>query len=327
MKVLCIGDPHFKVNNIVESEMMIEKLKELCIERIPDFIVCMGDVLDRHSNIHVTCLMMAEKMVEILSQIAPLFLIIGNHDRPNNSNFLTNEHPFNAMKKWKNVYIVDVPISHTFGEYKFSFVPYVAPGRLFEAIEKLNEDINSFKCAFMHQEILGAKMGAIVSEVGDKWDLEYPLAISGHIHDYDVLQPNMIYIGTPIQQTYSESVHKTVSIFTFIGKEWSQERIDLGMKKKVTVYIAPNEVHGYVVPEDKHIKLVIRGDEAAIKTIAKVQKIQDLKKLGVKVVFKTIQSTEVSTKPTAKMTYANRLLLEIKHDSDMIKWYTKIFHV
>ncbi len=86
VKVLCIGDPHIKVSNMVESEEMIEKLYNIVIEKKPDFIVCLGDVLDRHSNIHVSCLMMAEKMVDKLSSLVPFFLLIGNHDRPNNSN-------------------------------------------------------------------------------------------------------------------------------------------------------------------------------------------------------------------------------------------------
>jgi DNA repair exonuclease SbcCD nuclease subunit len=330
--VLCIGDPHIKTNNMLDSEIMIEKLVALCKERRPDFIVCMGDVLDRHSNIHVSCLMMAEKMVEQLSQIAPFFLLIGNHDRPNNSNFLTNEHPFNAMKKWPNVHIVDTTTSYTFNDKKFLFVPYVPPGRLNEAIKISigEEDIKNYACVFMHQEIFGAKMGAIVSEIGDKWSLENPLAISGHIHDYDLLQPNMVYIGTAVQQTYSESVHKTVSLFTFSSSEknnsWTQERIDLGMKKKVTVYITPEEIYNYFPPEDKFVKLVVRGDEASIKTIAKVHKIQELKKMGVKVVFKTVHSEVEERKTfTQKVSYLERLQSEIHKDPFSLFWYKKIF--
>lgn len=337
VKVLCIGDPHIKTNNIVESETMIEKLISICNEKRPDFIVCMGDILDRHSNIHVSCLMMAEKMVEKLSQIAPFFLLIGNHDRPNNSNFLTNEHAFNAMKKWPNVYIVDTTFSYVFKDNfkdkKFLFVPYVPPGRLEEAISldiKGIENLKSYSCVFAHQEIIGAKMGAIVSTVGDVWSSENPLLVSGHIHDYDVLQPNMIYIGTAVQQTYSESTNKTVSLFTFENLEhkWDQERIDLGMKKKVTVYITPEEVQSYFPPGDKFVKLVVRGDEASIKTIAKVHKIQELKKMGVKVVFKTIFNDVEEHKKsfTQKVSYLERLQNEIKRDPYAIIWYNKIFN-
>jgi DNA repair exonuclease SbcCD nuclease subunit len=331
VKVLCIGDPHIKVNNMLESEQMLEKLVEITQEKKPDFIVCLGDVLDRHSNIHVSCLMMAEKMVDKLSALCPFYLLVGNHDRPNNSNFLTNEHPFNAMKKWPNVTIVDVFHKFEFQGKKFLMLPYVSPGRLEEAIQigmkngDASEDIRTYSAIFLHQEVFGSKLGAIVSEHGDKYPLDYPLGISGHIHDYDQLQENFIYTGTSFQQTYSENGHKTVSMFEFPENGWSQEMIDLGLMKKVTVYITPEEVHGYVVPTDKMVKLVVRGSEAAIKTISKVAKIQELKKAGVKVVFKTIQQDVAPTKFTQKMSYAERLLSEISHDSHALAWYNKIF--
>ena len=331
VKVLCIGDPHIKVNNMLESEQMLEKLIEITNEKKPDFIVCLGDVLDRHSNIHVSCLMMAEKMVDKLSSLCPFYLLVGNHDRPNNSNFLTNEHPFNAMKKWKNVFIVDVFEKLEIDGKKFLFLPYVSPGRLEEAIQiamkdknaETPEDIRTYTTIFMHSEIYKCKMGAIVSEQGDKYPLDYPLAISGHIHDYDHLQANVVYVGTPFQHTYSEG-KKTISIFTF-EEGWSQERIELGLMTKVTVYITPEEVATYVVPKDKMVKLVVRCSEAAIKTISKVSKIQELKKAGVKVVFKTIQQDIAPNKFTQKMSYAERLLSEISHDSHALAWYNKIF--
>ncbi len=333
VSVLCIGDPHIKVNNMIESEMMIEKLEILVRQRKPDFVVCMGDVLDRHSNIHVSCLMMAEKMVEKLSEICPFFLLIGNHDRPNNSVFLTNEHPFNAIKKWPNVHVVDSFFKWECKNKKFLFLPYVAPGRLEEVInlalkkeDGAFEDLSSYSSIFMHQEFKFAKLGGIVSEHGDTWDEKNPLVISGHIHEYDLLQSNIIYVGIPFQHSYSDSCHKTVSIFTFSETGWDQERVELGLKKKVTIYITPEEVHKFEYSADKDVKLVIKGSESAIKTIAKVQKIQDLKKAGVKIVFKTIQTLEVSqTSTTNKISYADRLLLEISKDVRSLAWYNKIF--
>lgn len=329
INVLTIGDVHIKVNNLPESEEMIRRLAQLAEERKPDFIVCMGDVLDRHSTIHVQCLMLAEKMVDVLSKIAPFFLVVGNHDRPNNSTFLTDEHPFNAMKKWNNVYIVDKVVSHTFQGHidpcRFLFVPYVPPGKLDEALQTIDKPYENVTCYFTHQEIVGAKMGAIISQEGDKWSLENSLMVSGHIHDYDKLQDNMIYIGTPIQHSFGDKSDKTVSLFTFQEKDWKEERLDLGMIKKVTVYIGVSEIYGFVIPKDKLVKLVIRGDESEIKSVTKLEKIQEIKRNGVKVVFKTTPKTEVASQPTQKMTYRDRLYKELNRDLHLISWFNKIF--
>lgn len=119
--------------------------------------------------------------------------------------------------------------------------------------------------------------------------------------------------------------NKCISLFTFSETGWDQERVDLGLRKKVTVYLTPEEVYKFEVPTDKDIKLVIKGSESASKTIAKVQKIQDLKKQGVKVVFKTIQNAELSQTVTQKMSYVDRLLLEISNDFRSMSWYNKIF--
>jgi len=325
IRVLTIGDVHIKVNNIVESEEMIKRLVKLAEERKPDFIVCLGDVLDRHSTIHVQCLMMAEKMTQELSKIAPFFLIVGNHDRPNNSNFLTDEHPFNAMKKWENVTIVDNVIEYKIKNKRFIMAAYVPPGRFDEALQRIENPYENVTCYFAHQEIFNCKMGAIVSQCGDKWPLENSLLVSGHIHDFDQLQPNMIYTGTPIQHSFGDNSNKTVSFFTF-SEKWEQERIDLGMMKKVTIYITPGEVNDFIVPKDKIIKLVIRGDESEIKTVAKLDKIQQLKKEGVKIAFKVIQSVETSKEVPKKMSYKDRLFREIQGDLHSISWYNKIFN-
>jgi len=84
-----------------------------------------------------------------------------------------------------------------------------------EALQTIENPYNDVTCYFAHQEIIGAKMGAIVSKEGDVWPAENSLMISGHIHDYDMLQPNMIYTGTPLMHGVGDKDDKTVSMFTF----------------------------------------------------------------------------------------------------------------
>lgn len=182
MKVLCIGDVHIKISNIPETDEMSKKLVELANKTSPNFIVLLGDVLDRHATINVHCLMRAETLIHSLLFIAPIYVLIGNHDRPNNSNFLTDEHPYNSLKFWPNTYIIDTPIDKTFeldnGKYRFLFVPYVMPGRFDEALRKIENPYDkNISAIFAHQEIYLCKMGAIISQVRDKWDTENPLVI------------------------------------------------------------------------------------------------------------------------------------------------------
>ena len=77
---------------------------------------------------------------------------------------------------------------------KFLFVPYVPPGRFVEALETYkNINWKDVDCIFAHQEFYGCKMGAILSEEGDKWESKWPLVVSGHIHSRQWINKNIYY--------------------------------------------------------------------------------------------------------------------------------------
>ena len=54
MKVIAIGDPHFKTSNIVEVEMFIDRIEQLSRDINPDLIVILGDLLHEHERLHTT---------------------------------------------------------------------------------------------------------------------------------------------------------------------------------------------------------------------------------------------------------------------------------
>src|SRR6187402_1249377 len=115
-KCMVLGDPHFKFQEfyLQRVEEMGEKFIALCKERKPDFIVNLGDTLHDHRKIDMLAQCKAVCFLRELSKIAPLFILIGNHDRVNNSDFLSTVSPFEALKDWKNTYIVDQPYTLTF---------------------------------------------------------------------------------------------------------------------------------------------------------------------------------------------------------------------
>lgn len=370
---LVIGDPHFKVNNVRETQLMHERICEIARSRRPTFIVCLGDILDRHESIHVSPLERSSAFLHELSTIAPLYVLIGNHDRPNNSNFLTTEHPFNALKYWPNTHIIDTTYTEVIEGRKFIFVPYVPPGRFNEALRVLlpkptvvpvlvvenntasttatnnevivapqsTDDLDVYFTSdpvttiFAHQEFRNAKMGAIQSAVGDEWNLAWPYVISGHIHDYDQLSGNIVYVGTPIQHAFGDRDDKTVSLFTWKSVDPkltpAEERIDLNVPKKMIIHLSCAEVANYVPPVDRQIKIVITGSSAEIKSAMKLQNVKTLVSSGIKVVYKDVPTatplTPVapnrSTGPILK--YGSRLYMALNNDPDLTEMFTRLF--
>lgn len=285
---LFIGDPHFKVSNVRETDAMVEAIIRVAQQRQPDIIVVLGDVLDRHEVIHVSPLTRAIKFLARLKDIAPTYVIIGNHDLKNNRQFLSDEHPFTALKYWgPNMTIVDTTIRVVIKGHVFVFVPYTPPGRFLEALNQV--EWQTATCIGGHQEMRNCQMGAIISTEGDEWSLTNPYLVLGHIHDYQELQPNILYTGTPIQHAFGDRHDKTISYFTFRSpSDRDHERIDLGLPRKHIVRLNCGEVSTYVPQTNTDLKIIITGTSGEIKAIMKHPNIDAWKKVGYRIVYKDI---------------------------------------
>jgi DNA repair exonuclease SbcCD nuclease subunit len=286
MKIFVIGDPHFKSKNALETTEMSNKIYQHIHELNPDFIVVLGDVLDTHETIHVGPLCRATDFLFRLSSMSKhLYIIIGNHDRVSNAVFLTPESPFNACKLWKNTTVVDKVVISKHEDKEFLFVPYVPTGRLMEALNTENvteENISKYSIVFAHQEFKGCSMNMITSNSGDEWKPEFPLCISGHIHDFQELHHNMIYPGTPLQHAFGDSPNKAVMLLEDSGDKsgasslWKYTRIKLGLPKKLIVYITAEELVDYIIPENSFVKLVVTGESDKMKEVLKLEKVKEL---------------------------------------------------
>lgn len=328
--VVSVGDPHFKVSNVRETTLMVEAIVNFARSKSPTFIVVMGDVLDRHESIHVSPLTRAINFLSQLRAIAPTYVLIGNHDLKNNRQFLSDEHPFTALKYWDNMYIVDKTIKLDIRGQTFTFVPYVPPGRLEEALDIIpREEWMRSSDIYAHQEIKGAKMGAIVSTEGDEWPLTYPHVTSGHIHDYQEPQPNVIYVGTPIQHAFGDRHDKTISYFTYYpDKTFDHERIDLRLPRKRIIRLTCDEVSGYVPQDNSDLKIIISGTAGEIKAIMKHPNVEMWRRSGHKVVYKSVAVTveEVAPMPSkAPLRFSTVLYNTICSNQRLAAIYNNIF--
>ena len=303
MNILIIGDPHFKVSNVKDTDLMCTAILDQTRQRAPDLIVVLGDTLDRHETIHVTPLCRSVSFLSKLMDLAPVYLLIGNHDLKNNRQFLSQEHPFTALKFWgPRMTVVDTVVSTSINNLTFIFVPYTPPGRFQEALATLGSDHwKQATCIFAHQEFKGAQMGPIISAEGDLWPLEYPLVISGHIHDYQRLQPNIWYIGTSIQQTFGDQDRKTISWVHFDSTGIEEERIDLGIPRKQIVHLEVDAVDRYIPEPNCEIKFIIEGFDGELKAVMKHPNVEVWKRAGYKISYKNkpINRTYDFTQTTA----------------------------
>lgn len=334
IRVLVLGDLHFKVNNVKECKEMCTSIFRVIEEETPDLIVSMGDTLDRHESIHVVPLTNAIKFLNKLSQYQETISLIGNHDLPNNSTFLSDYHPFVGIET-ERLTIVNKVMIKEFKDFKFIFVPYVYPGRFQEALDTKKDEIgqlSSIDGIFAHQEFYSTKMGAIISTIGDKYPKDAPFVISGHIHDYTRPQDNIVYVGTPMQHAFGDRDDKTISLFTFKKgiKNPTEKRIDLNLTKKIICKINTKDLLTWIPKEGYLIKLIIEGTNSELKSIMKLDYIKKLSKLGIKIVYNAIDEIKIGitntiNKQEIKLPFQQRLVNSIKDKPKQIKWFNHIF--
>lgn len=294
LAVFVIGDPHFKKKDYKECEELIERCVKVTQERSPDLIIILGDVLDTHEVARNGPWKQACRFIELLADIAPTYVLMGNHDLINQSQFLTDNHFFGPLKRWKDVTIVDVPIRARFGEIDLVLSPYVPPGRLVEALDTLldhEEDPFDWKtsmCIFCHQEFEGIVYGGKESEKGDKWSDEYPRVISGHIHTECELYPNIYYTGSSRQVDSNEEPDKKVWSVTF--PSFTIEKIDLELKSKKDICVLYEDLKKFDVTlaDRYYVKLKVKGTSEEFKALRKSALYSDLTKRGVMIAFDPI---------------------------------------
>jgi len=317
MSFIAIGDLHFKHSNILECEIIYKKIIENVQKINPTFVVLLGDLLDTHNVVYIQPYKMICKLIEELSEICEVYVLIGNHDLINHTQFLTDNHPFNPLKKWKNVFIVDVPIILKKEGKSFFMCPYVPDGKFFEALN----NIEWKKCdyGFGHQLINGCNMGGIIANSGDDWKEEYPIIFMGHIHEPQYVD-GVYYIG---------DITKGKVLYFDIIKD-TFKKIDIGIKKKKIINtntsITLEDLKEYM---KYSLKIVVSGKNAELKNFKKSKEFYAIRREGINIVFKLIEEFDENTnfKKYSGVDYSS-ILKEMIHrtnDTELIKEYENIF--
>jgi len=290
--VLVIGDPHFKLTNRLQMEVVVDECVRVARERTPTFIVCLGDVLDRFSTIREEPLNQALDFFHRLLEHAPLFVLVGNHDRPNNATFCTTEHPFNACKHWEpspkghQLHIIDTPKVFTMPSSRtYTFVPYVPNGRFADALAFPSaQGWRSSEVIFAHQDFKGAVYNGLASATGDDWDSEdLPMVISGHIHDYQEL-PSVIYPGSPIQHAASEGKDKTLYWLEVNDETTQGTRVPIHVPVYHTEVLAATAVPTATLPSlptRSVLKVLVEGTHQELQGLGKWEKVRAWRAQGI----------------------------------------------
>lgn len=80
VRIIAVGDIHIKKENIQLVDIFTEKLVKLAEEQKPDLIVLLGDMYDYFEKMYVVTQNRGYKLVRLLKAIAPVIILVGNHE-------------------------------------------------------------------------------------------------------------------------------------------------------------------------------------------------------------------------------------------------------
>lgn len=323
--MLAVGDIHIKPDNINTIDILEKNIHRIIRDRNISQVVLLGDILHYHERLHTQALNKACDLIDGLRRVVKVWILVGNHDMINNQQFLTELHWMNFLKYWENVYIVDK--TYIDENTNFVFVPFVPPGRFIEALDIIGSWKEKTRVLFAHQEFKNCKMGAILSTQGDEWNEEYPLVISGHIHEQQKIGSNIFYIGSSIQTSFGETNIPMLLEINIETLEQTKHYID-ELPKKKTIYIDLEDIkkNTFRIPEHiDDLRIVVKGDWEEFKIF---QNSVQYKKLDdKKVVFKPIKEDMIK-RPYTKIDFEKFLYDKVLESRDEFLYcvYSEIVH-
>lgn len=197
-----------------------------------------------------------QRTFEIFSKWLPnndfkVYLVLGNHDLWfNEQTSISSVMPFSSIP---NIVIVDKPTRMKIeGDY-WDLIPFTHDP--IKAMDILSEQEGEFEYCLGHLAVDGAVLhGSSISDVSIEHDGEmvkvspgmfknYKKVFLGHYHAHQRLEPNVEYIGSPLQLSFGEAFQQK-HIIEFDGKTQNEDYIINEFSPRHLV-ISPSDV-------DKH---------------------------------------------------------------------------
>ncbi len=289
-RILVVGDLHFSKRSITILDKLTVKLIEE-IERLkPHHVIFLGDTLDRFGTVDTPRVKEAIDFLAKATVLSQVTLLIGNHDIPNKTCFMSRDHGFVGLKYYWPITVVDDKcVEFSVNGIIFQAVPYCPNGRLAEGLDTLPDRAENPAAIFAHQEILGCDIDGNDSKGGDKWNINNPLLISGHIHKYHQPQINVLYTGSPYQDSFGENTDKSISLITFRSSEskitWTEKRIRLGMPEKHKLVMSTKEYKSWELSSNRIYWIKVSGTARLNSQCRTLEKTRYIDGSGGRVIF------------------------------------------
>lgn len=216
MRLLLVGDPHVTVDELEDSQALVDFVYETVLSTKCDACVILGDLFHNHAVLRVEVLKFWHNALKRLGSLVPTYVLVGNHDRPNDASITA--HALQTVQV-EGVRVVDGPVVlgawlpdpekrvlllpyyHNLGEF-VAEVRHIQPQKL-----------------ICHQTFAGSTYdnGFYAPDGVDPAKVGVPQVVSGHIHTKQLVTwPKgwVQYVGSPRWRTMSDAnVQKDICLW------------------------------------------------------------------------------------------------------------------
>lgn len=205
MKVLLVGDPHIRVEDLREGGNLINLILETVRTHKPDGIIFMGDLFHNFELVNVEVAAFWKQAIVEIKMAAgrgQVIVIRGNHDGPHDPK--PGVHALAYLQNFLQVQVIDKPEAMLVDRTPLLFVPFMRDHA--EFVEACSSKLPNPSTVYCHQEFAGAAYdnGQLAQEGVDPAAIPQTTVISGHIHTGQEFG-KVWYVGAPRWMTASDA--------------------------------------------------------------------------------------------------------------------------
>lgn len=228
MKIVCFGDFHAHLfNEFAEFDEItgnsrftfqlntLDSIKKYCLENEVDTILFSGDLFHKRVTVNtIVYNQVRDKIKELGESNISLFMLVGNHDQVDNSDF--PQHSLHSFKELQNVTVLDKFEEVLHKDVVIYPLPYTKNKELvISSINKYEKSKNKSgkkSIVLAHLGVSGAFVGKGNYAMADSFVLGdfkpnvFDFGVFGHFHKRQFLDKNnrFFYTGAPIQHSFND---------------------------------------------------------------------------------------------------------------------------
>ena len=262
MKIAHISDTHIRnLKYHYEYKLAFEDLYRKLRQMEPNFIVHTGDIAHTKTQLSPEFFQMCTSFLHNLAQIAPTYIILGNHDgNLKNDTRQDAITPIVEALGNKNIHLLK-----NSGETDISDTITLNVLSVFDRENWIKPtDDRRINIALYHGSIHGCQtsLGYTIQEGEDSVDIfkHFDFAMLGDIHKQQKMdmKGRVRYAGSTIQQNFGESVNKGFLMWDIRGKyDWDCQHVSIiNPRPFITVNLTPEgQVPNTIVPKGCRLRI------------------------------------------------------------------------